>query len=53
MWNIQLMTGDLDEQSGFLQSYNIYIEASLKLSLCSTQDLGATGEGEHLQNFQC
>ena len=32
-----------DEQHGFLQSGSIYIEASLKSSLLSAQDLGATG----------
>ena len=38
-----VFTSDWDEQYGFLQSGSIYIEASLKPSLCSTQDLGATG----------
>ena len=28
---------------GFFLSGSIYVEASLKPSLCSTQDLGATG----------
>ena len=38
-----VFTSDWDEQYGFLQSGSIYIEASLKPSLCSAQDLGATG----------
>ena len=38
-----VFTSDWDEQHGFLQSGSIYIEASLKPSLCSAQDLGATG----------
>ena len=32
-----------DEQRGFLQSGSNYMETSLKPSLCSAQDLGATG----------
>ena len=50
-----VFTSDWDEQHGFLQSSNIYIEASLKPSLCSTQDLGATGNMDirekYLPNF--
>ena len=38
-----ILTSDWDEQHGFLQSGSIYIEASLKPSLCSAQDLGARG----------
>ena len=38
-----VLTNDCDEQRGFLQSSNMYIEASLKQSLCSAQDLAATG----------
>ena len=38
-----VFTSDWDEQHGFLQSGSIHIEASLKPSLCSAQDLGATG----------
>ena len=38
-----VLTSDCDKQPGFLQGCNIYIEASLKQSLCSAQDLGATG----------
>ena len=51
-----VLTSDWDEQHGFLQSGNIYIEASLKSSLCSPQDLGATGNMDmrerNLQNSQ-
>ena len=51
-----VLTSDSDEQHGFLQSGNIYIEASLKSSLCSAQDLGATGNMDmrerNLQNSQ-
>ena len=38
-----VFTSDWDEQHGFLQSDNIFVEASLKSLLCSAQDLGATG----------
>ena len=38
-----VFTSDWDEQHGFLQSGSNYMETSLKPSLCSAQDLGATG----------
>ena len=38
-----VFTSGGDEQPRFLQSGGTYIEASLKSSLCSAQDLGATG----------
>ena len=38
-----LLTSDWDEQHGFLQSGSNYMETNLKSSLCSVQDLGATG----------
>ncbi len=51
-----VLTSDYDEQAGFLQGCDIYIEASLKSSLCSAQDLGATGNMDmrerNLQNSQ-
>ena len=34
IWNTQFMANDWDEQIGFLQDCDIYIEASLKLLLC-------------------
>ena len=42
-----------DEQHGFLQSGSNYMETSLKPSLCSPQDLGATGNmGVREKNLQ-
>ena len=38
-----VLLSDWDEQHGFLQSGSNYMETSLKSSLCSIQDLGATG----------
>ena len=43
IWSIQFFASDWDEQHGFLQSGSNYLETSLKSSLCSVQDLGATG----------
>ena len=48
-----VLLSDWDEQHGFLQSGSIHIEASLKPSLCSAQDLGATGNMDMRErNFQ-
>ena len=56
MWNTQFWLVIEMNTHGFLQSDNIYIEASLKSSLCSAQDLGATGNMDmrerNLQNLQ-
>ena len=43
IWSIRCFASDWDEQHGFLQSGSNYMETSLKSSLCSVQDLGATG----------
>ena len=41
-----VFTSDWMNNMDFFKSGSIYIEASLKPSLCSAQDLGATGNME-------
>ena len=43
MWNIQYCLVTEMNNLDFFKGCNIYIEASLKSSLFSTQELGATG----------
>ena len=46
-----VFTSDRDEQHGFLQSGSNYMETSLKSSLSSVQDLGATGNMDIRENI--
>ena len=43
IWSIQFLLVTGMNNMDFFKSGSIYIEASLKPSLCSAQDLGATG----------